>query len=242
MVNVLIADDNVNYAISLMNYMNKINSNIKVCNIAKDGKETLKILNSKNSIDIILLDYKMPFYNGQEVLDKINDKNKYNNSVIVISGELDRIVRLHKNSMVYLVQYKSIGLEEIALKVEELSIQKDKEKKNNMLKEKITNEILYLGYDFSHKGTKYMIETINYISLNTDRSFESLEKDIYPIIAKKYNESVHNIKCRINSATTAMYYNCDSKELQEYFSFYTDTKPKVKTIINTILNKISKTN
>lgn len=47
MVNVLIADDNISYAVTLMNYINKNNENIKVCNIAKNGKETLEILNKK---------------------------------------------------------------------------------------------------------------------------------------------------------------------------------------------------
>lgn len=47
MFNILIADDNINYAISLMNYINQTNKNIKVCNISKDGKETLETLNKK---------------------------------------------------------------------------------------------------------------------------------------------------------------------------------------------------
>ena len=67
MINVLIADDNVEYAVNLMNYINNKNENIKVCNIAKDGKETLEILNSKNNLDAVLLDYKMPFFNGFQI-------------------------------------------------------------------------------------------------------------------------------------------------------------------------------
>lgn len=85
MINVLIADDNVEYAINLMNYINQKNENIKVYNITKDGKETLEILNLRDDIDVILLDYKMPFYNGKQVLEKIVDKNKYDNSFIIIN-------------------------------------------------------------------------------------------------------------------------------------------------------------
>ena len=44
MINVLIADDNINYAIALMNYINEQNRNIRVCNITKDGEETLNVL------------------------------------------------------------------------------------------------------------------------------------------------------------------------------------------------------
>ena len=50
MVNILIADDNVDYAISLMNYINKQNNKIRVCNIARDGKEAIHMLNTNNDI------------------------------------------------------------------------------------------------------------------------------------------------------------------------------------------------
>ena len=83
MVNVLIADDNVDYAINLMNYINEKNENIKVCNIAKNGKETLEILNLKDNIDVILLDYKMHFYNGEQVLEKITNKKSMKTLVLL---------------------------------------------------------------------------------------------------------------------------------------------------------------
>lgn len=70
MVNILIADDNVDYAISLMNYINKQNNKIRVCNIARDGKEAIHMLNTNNDIDIILLDYKMPFYNEENTKEE----------------------------------------------------------------------------------------------------------------------------------------------------------------------------
>ena len=41
MVEILIVEDNINYAISLMNYINMENSNIKVCAVAKNGNEAL---------------------------------------------------------------------------------------------------------------------------------------------------------------------------------------------------------
>ena len=131
MVNILIADDNVDYAITLMNYINEKNDNIRVCNIAKDGKETINILNTDNNIDVILLDYKMPFYNGNQVVNKI------------------------------------------------------------------INELFYLNYDISQRGTQYLVSTIEYICLNNDY-INNLEKYVYPIIAKFYNATPNNVKCRIH--------------------------------------------
>lgn len=60
MVVILIVEDNINYAISLMNYINMENSNIKVCAVAKNGNEALEILEQNDKIDVILLDLKLP--------------------------------------------------------------------------------------------------------------------------------------------------------------------------------------
>lgn len=111
-------------------------------------------------------------------------------------------------------------------------------KKCKMIKDKVMEELLYLGYDISHKGSQYLIKVIEYIVSNSDKNIENLERDVYPQISLLYNTSIHNIRCRINKSTTEMYYNCDIEKLKKYFKFDEDVKPKVKTIIYTIINKI----
>mgnify|MGYP001035177168 FL=1 len=239
MLNILIADDNIDYAVNLMNYINEQNNNIKVCNIAKNGKETLEILNFRNDIDVILLDYKMPFYNGEQVLEKIINKNRYEDSFIIISGEIESVIKLRENVMIHSIIYKTTSMYEIIRRINELFEYKETMKKSNILKRKITEQLLYIGYDVSHKGTQYLIKVIEYIKENENEDIKGLEKNIYPIIAKRCSNSAHNIKCNINRATTAMYYECDSRKLQEYFSFNADYKPKIKTIIDTIIRKIA---
>lgn len=83
MVNVLIADDNVNYAINLMNFINKNNNYIRVCAIAKDGMEAINDIRN-NKIDVILLDLIMPKYDGYSVLRYIEDKIQYKSSCIIL--------------------------------------------------------------------------------------------------------------------------------------------------------------
>ena len=116
--------------------------------------------------------------------------------------------------------------------------EKEKMKKCKMIKDKVMEELLYLGYDISHKGSQYLIKVIEYIVSNSDKNIENLERDVYPQISLLYNTSIHNIRCRINKSTTEMYYNCDIEKLKKYFKFDEDVKPKVKTIIYTIINKI----
>ena len=236
MINVLIADDNVEYAVNLMNYLNRKNENIKICNITKDGKETLEILNQKNDIDVVLLDYKMPFYNGKQIMEKIKNKSRYQDSIIIISGEIKSSIKLCQNEMVHSLIFKTTSMDEILMRIDELFEYKENSKKIDILKNSITEELLYLGYDISHKGTQYLVRVIEYIITNPMMELEKLEK-IYSKIAVTYNTSPINIKCRINKATTEMYYNCDIEKLKKYFNFDTDIKPKVRTVINTIIIK-----
>ena len=76
MLNILIADDNIDYARNLMHFINSNSDKVRVSDISIDGKETLEILNNSNNIDIVILDLKMPFLNGIEIIKKLlKDKN-----------------------------------------------------------------------------------------------------------------------------------------------------------------------
>ena len=72
---------------------------------------------------------------------------------------------------------------------------KVKEKELNSLKLRIINELTNLGYEISHKGTIYLIDII-YTSYEKG-IVENLTKEIYPVIAKKYNQSINNIKSNV---------------------------------------------
>ena len=237
MINILIADDNIEFAVNLMNYINRENRNIKVCYIAKDGNETLEILNNKNDIDVILLDYKMPVYNAIEVLKRIEKKERYLDSCIIISGEIESIIEIRKNELMNSFIYKGTSITQIVKEINKLLKNKELVKRDKIVNNKIMEQILLLGYDISHKGTQYLIKSIEYV-YNNNIEIENLEKEVYPKVALMCNEKVHNIKCRINRATDHMYYNCSIDKIKKYFCFDIDAKPKIKTIINTIISNI----
>lgn len=239
MQNVLIAENNTDYAIKLVNYINDVNKSIRICHITKNQKEAIRILNNNSNIDIVLLDCEIPFYNIKEIIEKINNKSKYDKSFILLLNEDKKSKQLNDNQLVYtLIDKKNINITDVVKKINELANYRESNKNKKNYEKIITDELLYLGYDISLSGTQYLIETIKYIALSQKTKVNKLEKDIYPIISKVYNTSVHNIKCRINSATTLMYYNCEEEKLKAYFNFNIDEKPKVKTVISTILNKI----
>ena len=238
MVNVLIVDDHIFFAKKLMDYINTY-KDIKVLNIAVDGKEALDLLNNKEDIDIFLLDLKMPGYNGLEVLEKISieKRDKYKNSCIVISGEPEFIQKLSKNEIVYKLLYKTMSLSEITDNIIEMAENKNQQKNIESLKKSITDELLYLGYNISHIGTRYLIDAIYYISTQTNKNYDNLKRDIYPYVSKQYKTTVHNVKNNIARATDNMYYNCERIRLLEYFNIHEEYKPNIKTIIHTIIDK-----
>lgn len=244
MLNLLIADDNIDYARNLMHYVNYISDNIRVSDISINGKETLDILNIQNNIDIVLLDLKMPLLNGIEIINQLSAKQikKYLNSFIIISGETRMIeqARKLKSEIVYRVIQKSVDLNYIMNNINELVIEKESNKEEKRIKFQISHQLTSIGYTLSHNGTQYLIDIIEMLYYREGEQIKNLNRYVYPIIAKRYNQTSNNIKTSINRATESMYYDCDEKRLVNYFNLNTVKKPKIKTVINTVLLKIKK--
>ena len=236
MVNILIADDNLYYAKMLINADSK--GNIKVTHISVDGKETLDILEN-NNIDIVLLDLKMPIYDGRCIINKLREdgKDNYEQSIIAISGERELINEVRLDSYVYYALDKVCDISKIIDKLEELINEKQKIKEEQDTEKVIISQLQYLNYNLGHKGTQYLIEAIMLIYQSGEYDIFNLKEDIYPIIAKKHKKTIHNIKGDINRANDYMYKVCKKAKIKEYFKFFDDTKPTVKNVIYTILNK-----
>lgn len=239
MVNILVIEDNLYYSKNLINVISDTNSKMRLYKICTDGKEAIEIIkNQENSIDIILLDLKLPYYNGIEILDYMESNKlvKYQNSIIVISGEMESILQVRNNPYLYSCVDKISGFEKILGEINALVGIKEQEK--NSLEYKICEELKKIHYNFSYIGTKYLIETILLLYDNSNMESIKLEKEIYPIISKKYKKTINNIKTNIINATDLMYYDCKSNILKEYFRICDDEKPTPKIVILTILTNL----
>lgn len=242
MINILIADDNIYYARTLMDVINSSMKDVRVVNITIDGKETIDKINNNNDIDIILLDLKMPIFSGIDILNRLtNDKRKkYNNSILVISGEQEMIVQVRDDDTVYDYINKICSMSDILQKIDKLVKYKSDKKNIRQVKGEIIKELQELGYNLSHKGTIYLLDAI-YIAYTKKLQDElNLKKNIYPIISQKYNRPVHCIKSDIVKATNFMDSSCDLNKKKEYFSFADNSKPTVKLVIYTILNNLQR--
>ena len=241
MLNLLVVEDNLSFAKCLINSVIKSFSNLRLCKIAINGLEALEELEREN-IDIILLDLKMPEYNGVKLIEELEGRNlkKYYSSVIVISNEFDFIEQIKTSPFIYTYITKICGIDSIFNELNNLITSKENELLKLSFREQIINELQSINYKLTYNGTQYIIDSI-LLLMDMDNPFcFNLKNDVYPILAQRYNTSINNIKINITNATDNMFYDCDSKKLQQYFGLVIDHKPKPKLVITTILNKLYK--
>lgn len=112
----------------------------------------------------------------------------------------------------------------------------------NSIRQKTTEILIDLGFSFKHIGTKYIADAICYSTLNNfECSFENLEKDIYPYLAKVNNTQIDNVKWSIARTINLMYLHHTTKsilKLEKYFCLDHLQKPTPKLVISVISNRL----
>ena len=241
MVNVFIIDDNIYEANKIMTHINRISDDIRVIKLSTDINDAIRTLNNDEKIDIILLNLKMPLRNIALNLDKIMPKKrqKYKKSLIIKLKDKNYVEKKYIiNEMVYTILSQQTKIWELCNTINKIIFEKNYFEKRKILKLNIQNELHYLRYNFSHKGTQYLEDIIYIVYTKYSNVIVNMNKDIYPIIARKYNKKIGSIKSNVIRATEAMYYNCEENTIKEYFNNYDIQKPNIKTVINTIILKI----
>ncbi len=110
-------------------------------------------------------------------------------------------------------------------------------------KEKTIDTLIKLKFDFNLSGTMYILESVLYIhTYKGSYSFEKMNRDIYPYIAKIYGTNSNRVKWSISRSINYMY-NKHSKEsykiVEDYFGTPYPIKPTPKLVISLIASKIS---
>lgn len=205
---------------AISNFINlNFNNNISIL-IANDMNSANSIINKYN-INLIILEsniYNFNFY--KEHLSYIpvilfTDTNNYNK----------KIFKDYENiSLCNLSYLKKLLFNYISLtsSIESTKIE-------------IINQLLKIGFNIKHNGTKYITDSIIIYKFffKTDKI-----KDIYSIVAQKYNTTSNNVKSNILKSINYMYCETKFEKLKTYFSLEEDIKPTPKQIILTVLKNI----
>lgn len=106
------------------------------------------------------------------------------------------------------------------------------------IKSKIEKELKKLEYNFSYKGTIYLVDAI-YVLYNLGNLKDcNLGEEVYPVVAEHFNTVANNIKCNITNSTDKMFYDCEEKVLRAYLKEFSFTKPGPKKIMEAVLKRI----
>lgn len=232
MINILIVEKDLNYSIKLMNNISQSNADVRLSGIATTITSALNIIKN-DLIDIILI--------NDEMMKKIKSPylKKFKNSIIVLT---DNTTTKFTQNDTY--SYPTINKKDNVItlnkKINDIIIQTRNLYNTKDLRTLITDELTYLGYNPSYKGFQYLVETIYILNNLEDYYDDNLSRDIYPLVAEKFNTSPKNVKYNIRNAIEVMYFDCDENKLSTYLGLDISNKPKTKTMICAIENNIRK--
>jgi len=238
MLNLLIANKNLQNLQDLSNYIAQYLPDIRIAFLAKNGQEVIDALH-KYHFDIILIDQNLPIYDGLELLEKIPalERNRYKKSIIFLSPDAKLITKLKENDLVFDTILNTFSISSIISSLKKLISNKQNYIETSYVKTKIISELQNIGYNLAHYGTHYLAEAILLIiTLKYDST--NLNKTVYPRLSEIYNKNLDNIKTCIIIATNAAYENMDKHILKNYLRVPDTIKPTAKIVINSIIKKL----
>ena len=223
-ISILIADDNQDFAMTLVNYLEK-EDDMEVIGIAKDGKEACDIIINTEP-DVVLLDVIMPYLDGLGVLEKIGESNMKKRPLFIMLSAVGQ-VKITKQAINLGAEYYIVKPFDIELlvkrirdikyfkpntssnqtgsyanreiKVPYIEISEENKKDEDSLEALVTNIIHELGVPAHIKGYQYLREAIMMVISDID-IINQITKQLYPEIAKKFKTTPSRVERAIRHA------------------------------------------
>jgi len=223
MLNVLIAEDNVPISVQLSNVINT--QNVRCIEILNEGTRVYERVKDLNP-DILILDLKLPGMDGIKILEKMNKDNEIKTKVFIYSGQMEYMALARNFDCVERYISKLTPAEEIARQLEEVY----DEKYNKKTSDKIRDILFKLGFAYSLKGTRLIIECILYSVVEKEDNV----KNIYYHISREHGENIHTIKSDINTAINNMWRYTDRNKTRRILRLSSSDKPSSKNVISMV--------
>lgn len=205
---------------------------IYISNISSNGEEACEYI-INNTPDIILLDLKMPKLDGIQLINKLKEKIKLP-EIIIISGDNSLLNKLtNLNIYISAIFTKPIDLQLLMDKL--MSI---KEIINNKdIEDDIIKELNSFYFNKSSHGYLYIIDCIE-VCIENKKIIVPFEKNLYIKVAEKNHiKSALKVKWSIDKAISSMNKYTNPSTINEFFP---NSKPTSKMFIIEIFQRISK--
>ena len=248
-LNVLIADDSVDFGQNCAKILKSYGMNVVLCE--KDGYEVVKVI-QRNNVDVVIADVFMPNLDILGVLSSLKDIENKAKPLVMAMSSFDNS-RLEKETLDAGAAYyflKPIDFNTMAQRIIKLADwQNDKEpivfNKRNVttdiqLEVHITEIIHQIGVPAHIKGYHYLREGIM-MTIKDSSLINSVTKILYPTIAKKYSTTSSRVERAIRHAIEVAWDRGDIDTLNSYFGYTIQNnrgKPTNSEFIAMISDKI----
>lgn len=253
----VIADDNEKLLTMLKDFLDG-DKDICVVGTAKDGEETLQLIEEKEP-DIVLLDLIMPRIDGLSVIEKVRENEHYKKipNFIVMSGiNTEHVIEQVMNLGVSYYIMKPFDNEIVLNRIKQTggttkqignrmrkssaSIVNIQVKEENSLEQDVTDMIHELGVPAHIKGYQYLRDAIIMCVENMDL-LNSITKVLYPDIAKHYQTTPSRVERAIRHSIEVAWNRGKMDTIEEMFGYTINSgkgKPTNSEFIALIADKI----
>ena len=264
-ITILIADDNADFATTLVGHLSKEND-MEVVGIARDGKEAYeKILEMKP--DVLLLDVIMPYLDGLGVLEKLNaakiekrptcimlsavGQTKITQKAISLGAEYYVVKPFDIDVLINRIRdiknYKPTPTSKIdncytvrETKSKYIEINSIDKKNQENLEALVTNIIHEIGVPAHIKGYQYLREAIMMVVQDID-IINQITKQLYPEIAEKYRTTPSRVERAIRHAIEVAWARGKNDAVESIFGYTVSAakgKPTNSEFIAMIADKL----
>ncbi len=238
----LMIDDNVQLVDAVKEYF-KDNDKIEFVYQASDGIEGLKLIETKDDYDVIILDLIMPNKDGLYVLEEMRKKNIDKNIIVSTSYNAMDVIREVSDYGVKYYLLKPFEFSDLEKRILQLYNQKPSKNidlgKNN-LKISITKTLHDLGIPSHIKGYQYIREGVEILFDRPD-VIGGITKELYPELADRFSTTVSRVERAIRHAIEVSWNRGDWDLMEELFGHSVDidkAKPTNSEFMVTIADKL----
>ncbi len=241
-IRLLMIDDNVQLVDAVKEYF-KDNEKIEFVYQASDGIEGLKLIETKEDYDVIILDLIMPNKDGLYVLEEMKKKNMDKNIIVSTSYNAMDVIREVSDYGVKYYLLKPFDFSDLEKRILQLYNQKPSKNidlgKNN-LKISITKTLHDLGIPSHIKGYQYIREGVEILFDRPD-VIGGITKELYPELAGRFSTTVSRVERAIRHAIEVSWNRGDWDLMEELFGHSVDidkAKPTNSEFMVTIADKL----
>ena len=223
-IKVLIADDATEFSRNCANVLKSYGFEVVLC--AKDGVKVIQEIERVRP-NVVLMDMFMPNIDSFGVIDNLKSKRKELPIIMIMSGYDNPLLEkqvIENGASYYLI--KPFDFEILAERILKMNnkeadltvIHSFNNSKDSDLELMITEIIHQIGVPAHIKGYHYIRESIT-IAVNNADIINSVTKQLYPMVAKKYQTTSSRVERAIRHAIEVAWDRGDIDVLNSYFGY-----------------------